>query len=179
MKVLVLTGSPHIKGTTALLADEFCNGAKESGHEVIRFDTAKLNINPCLGCGHCRKNDGKCVYKDDDMTKIYPHLLSANAVVLVTPLYYFGMSAQLKRTVDRFFAVNSSLREKSKKLLLIAACGDKDDWAMDALTAHYHAISHYLKWQESGSVLAIGAYTREDAENSEYPAMARKLGLKL
>jgi multimeric flavodoxin WrbA len=49
MKILVLTGSPHKAGTTALLADEFCEGAKEAGHDVMRIDTADLRINPCIG----------------------------------------------------------------------------------------------------------------------------------
>lgn len=40
MRILVLTGSPNKTGTTAFLADEFCSGAIESGHEVIRIDTA-------------------------------------------------------------------------------------------------------------------------------------------
>lgn len=44
MKVLILAGSPHPHGTTAFLVDEFCIGAKEAGHEVARFDTAKLEI---------------------------------------------------------------------------------------------------------------------------------------
>ena len=39
MKILILTGSPRSKGTTSLLADEFAKGAKEAGHEVVRFDT--------------------------------------------------------------------------------------------------------------------------------------------
>lgn len=175
MKVLVLTGSPHAKGTTAFLADEFCTGAEEAGHEVIRFDTAKLDIHPCIGCFHCRKSGGSCVY-DDDMSQIYPHLLAADAVALVTPLYYFGMTAQLKRAVDRFFSVNSVLRESTKKLFLIGAGNDKEDWAMDALRANYHAICHYLHWQEGGMVLAFGSNTREDVENSEYQSMARSLG---
>ncbi|AJE09338.1 flavodoxin family protein [Clostridium botulinum] len=113
MKALILTGSPHPHGTTAFLADEFSIGAKEAGHEVVRFDTAKLEIDPCIGCYYCRKNDGRCVY-DDDMSQIYPHLMTADAVVLVTPLYYFSMTAQLKRTIDRFFAVNPVLRDTQK-----------------------------------------------------------------
>ncbi|EHQ89255.1 flavodoxin family protein [Desulfosporosinus youngiae] len=178
MKVLILTGSPHSRGTTALLADEVCVGAKDTGHEVIRIETAKLNVHPCLGCYHCRDNDGRCVY-DDDMTQIYPHILTADAVVLVTPLYYFGMTAQLKRVIDRFFAINPLLRKTPKRLYLIAACGDKDDWAMDALVIHYQTLCRYLNWQEGGKVLAIGAYTREDLKDSDYPKLARDLGMEL
>jgi len=179
MKVLVLTGSPHANGTTALLADEFCNGAMESGHEVIRFDTAKLKINPCLGCNHCRKNEGKCVHEYDDMIEIILKLLPADVVVLVSPLYYFGMTAQLKKVIDRFYSVNSLLRENSKKLYLIAAGADTDDWAMDAIKAHYKCLCKYLYWQEGGTLLAYGLGTRQDAENSEYKIMAKKLGKEI
>ena len=175
MKVLVLTGSPHAQGTTAFLADEFCIGAKKSGHEIVRFDTAKLDIHPCIGCYHCRKNDGRCVFSDD-MLKIYPHLLAAEAVVLVTPLYYFNMSAQIKTTVDRFFAVNPILRKSPKKLYFISAGNDEDDWAMDTLKSNLKALCYYLNWQEGGTVLAIGSNTREDVEGSKYQVMAREMG---
>lgn len=178
MKVLIITGSPHSKGTTALLADEVSAGAKEAGHEVIRIETAKLDLHPCLGCYHCRDNDGRCVY-NDDMTLIYPHLLTADVIILVTPLYYFGMTAQLKRVVDRFFAINPILRKAPKQLHLLAACGDKDKWAMDALVVHFQTLCRYLHWQEGEKVLAIGAYTREDLKDSDYPTLARNLGAEL
>ncbi len=42
MRILVLTRSPHKTGTTVFLADEFCSGATESGYEIIRIDTAKM-----------------------------------------------------------------------------------------------------------------------------------------
>jgi NAD(P)H-dependent FMN reductase len=49
MKVLVLTGSPHKQGTSALLADEFIRGAKESGNKVFRFDSAFEDVHTCKG----------------------------------------------------------------------------------------------------------------------------------
>lgn len=179
MKVLVLTGSPHTTGTTALLSDEFYNGAKESGHEVIRMDVAKLRINSCLGCNYCRKHDGKCVHECDDMIEIISHLLNADAVVLVSPLYYFGMTAQLKIVIDRFYSVNSLLKKSRKKLYLMAACANTDDWAMDAIETHYKTLCKYLNWQEGGSLLCYGLGTRQAAENSEYKEMALKFGKEL
>jgi hypothetical protein len=81
--------------------------------------------------------------------------------------------------VDRFYAVNAELRRAPKKLLLISAGSDQDDWAMEALTAHYRNIARYLKWLEGGVVLALGASNRKDLENSDYPQMAKRLGAGL
>lgn len=175
MKVLVLTGSPHIKGTTALLADAFCDGAEKAGHEAVRFDTATLKIHPCTGCNYCRRHDGRCVFHDD-MSLIYPQLTTADAVVLVTPLYYFGMTAQLKSVLDRFYAINPSLLQAPKKLLLIAAGADVEDWAMDPLRAHFKILCTYLGWPSGGMVLAFGAGSPEDLHKNEYLTMARNLG---
>ena len=48
MKVLVITGSPHKNGTSACLADRFIKGAKEAGHDVVRFDAAEKQVHPCI-----------------------------------------------------------------------------------------------------------------------------------
>ena len=178
MKIVMLTGSPHIKGTTALLADEFCAGAVEAGHEVARFDTARLHIEPCLGCDHCRSLSGSCVH-EDDMGKIHAALLKAEALVLVTPLYYFGMTAQLKAAVDRFYAINPALLEIPKKVYLISAGADPDQWAMEALVAHYKTICRYLNWDAAGELLVLGAGEPQDLETRDVLAKARTMGKTL
>lgn len=175
MKILMLLGSPHAQGTTALLADEFCLGAKEAGHEVVKFETAKLNINPCLGCDHCSTHKEGCIQRDG-MLEIYPHLLAADGVVFVTPLYYFGMSAQIKSTIDRFYAVNSDLQEKPKAAYLLVAGADEEAWVMTGIKTHFQTICRYLKWQDKGTVLALGAAVPEDLAASDYLQAARKLG---
>lgn len=175
MKIVMLTGSPHIKGTTALLAEEFCAGAEEAGHEVARFDTAHLHIEPCLGCDHCRIISSSCVH-EDDMSLIHAALLKAEALVLVTPLYYFGMTAQLKAAVDRFYAINPALLEMPKKVYLISAGADPDQWAMEALAAHYKTICRYLNWDAAGELLVLGAGEPEDLEKQDALVKARTLG---
>ena len=64
MKVTVITGSPHKKGTSALLADEFIRGAQEAGWETFRFDAAFEQVAPCLGCDRCGIGAAPCVQKD-------------------------------------------------------------------------------------------------------------------
>ena len=96
-----------------------------------------------------------------------------------TPLYYFGMSAQIKMAIDRFFANNQVLRAQKKQAVLLAACGDTDSWALDALDAHYHAVCYYLHWENAGEVNAIGMYTPADIEGWAYLEEARALGRSL
>ncbi len=175
MNILVITGSPHKKGTSSLLADSFIAGATKAGHSVSRFDTIFQVTQPCLACYYCKSHDHRCI-QEDDMVLLWDKLTNADVVVFVTPVYYFGMSAQLKKVIDRFFAINDILRSNPKKAVLLATCGDKESWAMDPLVAHYNALCKYLKWEDAGKVLATGVFERNDIETSSYPQQAYELG---
>ena len=108
MNVLVLLGSPHKNGTTAALAESFCKGALEAGHDVETAHTPSLKIHACTGCNHCRKS-GECIF-DDEMKKLEKKLIKADMIAFVSPLYYFGFTSQLKAVIDRFYSINSTLR---------------------------------------------------------------------
>ena len=164
MKVTVITGSPHKKGTSALLADEFIRGAQEAGWETFRFDAAFEQVSPCLGCDRCGIGAAPCVQKDG-MQK-------------VTPLYYFGFSAQIKTVIDRFYA-NSYKLTGGKKVFLLATAYDQNDWTMEALTVHYRTLARYMQWTDSGMVLALGCGARPDIEQSKFPQEAYQLGRSL
>lgn len=101
MKIVVLTGSTHKNGTTALLADRFIEGARAKGHKIYRFDAAFRNIHPCLGCEACGMN-GPCVHKDDIETEAIQKFMEADVIALVSPVYYFALTAQLKRLSTDF-----------------------------------------------------------------------------
>ncbi len=106
MKITIITGSAHKNGTTAYLADQFCKGAIAAGHEIYRFYAAVQNIHPCIACEKCHNNNGGCVFKDD-MELLNPHLLEADAIAFVSPIYYYDINAQLKAVIDRFYAKGS------------------------------------------------------------------------
>ncbi|MBR4384421.1 MAG: NAD(P)H-dependent oxidoreductase, partial [Selenomonadaceae bacterium] len=110
-------------------------------------------------------------------TKLMPQMLAADLLVLVTPLYYFGMSAQLKTVVDRFYSRTTKL--SGKKSLLLATAWNSADWTMEALDNHYETLVRYMSWQSVGKVLATGSGTRSMVERSEFGDAAYKIGASL
>lgn len=174
MNVLVLLGSPHKNGTTAALAKSFCKGVLEAGHHVDTLHTPSLEIRACIGCNSCR-NSGECIF-DDDMKKLEKSLIEADMVVFVSPLYYFGFTAQLKTVIDRFYSINNELRSKAKKAVLLSAGADTDEWAMDGIVANYEVMCRYLHWENVGEILASGCGSPEQLAETDYEEKAFKLG---
>ena len=177
MKIVLLQGSPNKNGSTNILAENFRKGAKDAGHEVIRFDVADMNMKPCIGCVACGY-EGPCVQKDDN-EKIRKAILSADMIVFATPLYYYGMSAQLKTVVDRFCAYNSSITGKHMKSALLAVAWNSDDWTFDALESHYKTLVRYLDFQDCGMVLGRGCGSPSMTKQTKYPQNAYQLGYSL
>ena len=174
MNIVVLMGSPNKKGSTSILIEEFKRGAEESGHKVEVFDICHMNIHPCIGCVQCGY-EGPCVQKDDiELIKL--KLLNSDMVVFATPLYYYGMSAQLKTVVDRFCAYNSSLNSRHLKSALLTVAWNADDWTFDALEAHYKTLVRYINFDDMGMVLGRGCGTPGMTARSRYPKDAYELG---
>lgn len=174
MKIIALQGSPNIDGSTAILVEEFARGAREAGHAVERVDVARLDVRPCTGCVACGY-EGPCVQRDG-MGAVRSSLLAADMVVLATPLYYYGMSAQLKTVVDRFCSFNASLTARHLKSALLAVAWNADDWTFEALAAHYKTLVRYLQMDDCGMVLGRGCGTPSMTRRSEAVKEAYGLG---
>ena len=178
MKITVITGSPRQLGSSALLTDRFIAGATEAGHTVTRFDAAFEKVAPCLGCDYCRGNGLVCI-NNDSMSKLNSALFSAEVLVFITPLYYFGMSAQIKTVIDRLYANNSFMQGKDRKTILIATAADSEEDTMQALVVHFHAIAKYMQWEKIGTLLAVGCGSRQETEKTEFPEQAYQMGRQL
>ena len=177
MRIVILESSPNRHGSSNLLAERFAQGAQEAGHQVAFADVAHANLHPCSGCIHCGY-EGPCVQKDD-METFRPKILAADMVVFVTPLYYFGMSAQLKILIDRFCAFNSSLNRRHLKSALLVSAWNQDRWTFDALVHHYQTLVRYLNLQDMGMVLGTGYGTPAMTARSPFPQAAYRLGRQL
>ncbi len=177
MKILIIKGSPHIRGSSNILAGEFANGAEEAGHTVLEFDAARSKIGPCMGCGSCGMS-GDCVLKDD-MSVLRGLIMECDLAAFVTPVYYFGMSAQLKTAVDRFYGFNTQLSGKRPDAVLIAAAWDDGEKTFAPLKSHYLRLCEYLGFRSRGMILGGGCGTPAMTAGSESMQKAFALGRSL
>ncbi len=99
--ILGLQGSPRKGGNTDTFLTAFLEKAGQAGAAVKTIQAARAGIVPCKGCGYCETH-GTCVIADDPMsTEIFGLLRQADLVVAASPVYFYGISAQLKILIDR------------------------------------------------------------------------------
>jgi len=101
MKVLMLNGSPHAQGNTALALREMEKIFAECGIEVETVHVGNQAIRGCVACGYCFKN-GKCVV-DDAVNEIAPKFAACDGLVLGSPVYYASANSTLTALLDRLF----------------------------------------------------------------------------
>ena len=174
--ILVLTGSPRNGGNSDLLADAFIKGVEKKGYKVIKFKTASKKIGGCKACQMCWSNKGACVF-NDDFDELQSLIEITDVLVIVTPLYWFSMSAQLKNAIDRLYAYtvdNSKKKLKVKESLLLSCAGLDDKNIFSGLINTYREIVKYLKIEDKGiltinSVQEKGDIERTSALEMVYP----------
>ena len=102
--VLIISSSPRKKGNSQLLCEQFKKGAEEKGHQVKIVRIMEQNIGFCRACDGCMRNGGTCVLQDD-MAEILKMFQKADVLVLATPVYFYGISAQMKTVIDRTYPI--------------------------------------------------------------------------
>jgi multimeric flavodoxin WrbA len=99
VKIIAFNGSPRTGGNTEVLLIEALKPLREAGHEVRVFPLNSMNFKPCQDCGGCLAT-GLCIHSDD-MSKIYDAIREAERIILASPIFFYGLSAQAKTMVDR------------------------------------------------------------------------------
>jgi multimeric flavodoxin WrbA len=123
--IIGICGSPRQQATEYVLK-EALRILEKQGFETRFFTARGKRIGFCTHCDHCLKNKGECVFKDD-MQEVYALLKDANGVIIATPVYNGGISAQTKAIMDRCRAVVAADKNffKHKVGMGIALGGDR------------------------------------------------------
>ena len=113
MKVLGIGGSPRVGGNSDLLLDETLRGSRAAGASTEKIVLNRLRFRPCQECGGC-DDTGVCVIKDD-MRLLYKKVLTSDAVVMASPIFFGSLSGQAKMMIDRFHCLWVERRVLGKK----------------------------------------------------------------
>ena len=185
MKVLGIMGSPRLKGNTDLLLEEALRGAQSQGAEVEKIINNKLNIAPCREYYGCLK-DGNCVIRDD-MDDVYPKLLNADGVIVASPMFFYGLSSQLKALIDRCqalwarrYVLKQGAPSSARKGAFIAVGATRGKKLFDGATLVVKYFFQAVGVEYVDELLVRGVDKR--AEIKERPAIlvdARELGKRL
>ncbi len=145
MFVLGLQGSPRKNGNTSKLLSAFLHQAESLGAQTRYLDVPRMNIHPCRGCGNCEKK-AFCPI-DDDMQEVFPLLREADIILMATPVFFYGATAQIKGLIDRSQVLWArkyihNLEDPGRKwrlglLLSVGATKGKDLFEGISLTAKY------------------------------------------
>ena len=176
MNILIISGSPRKGGNTELLVDAFAKGAA-AHHHVEIVSVRDYKVNPCLGCDACFKTNGVCAQKDD-MTILYEKMSQADMLVIVSPVYFYGISAQLKAVIDRFHnPIRDTFHIKKMALLLVGAATLPE--LFDAILAEYNLCLNFFNIEDAGKVLVRGVKDKGDINNTNALNEAYKLGYSI
>ncbi len=122
MKVLGVSASPRPDGNTDTLVRRSLLGCRKHGAETKFVSLRDLEISPCAGHSNC-KDTTKCAFSDDFLP-LCAEFLSADAVILATPVYYWNMSAHLKTFIDRNYfnyTHDKHMQAKAAGIIIVAA----------------------------------------------------------
>lgn len=175
--IVVINGSPRKNGNTELLVDAFIEGAIGSGNIVTKFNVGRMKISGCTDCKYCVSHLGECVHKDD-MQEIYPALYNADMLVLASPIYWHGMTSQIKSMIDRM-NVGSSKSMPITDTALLVVYGDTDTAAVEPTISHYEAISKYMGWKDRGIVSQSEVMNKGDIKGQLSLVVAQELGYSI
>ncbi|HQE97020.1 MAG TPA: flavodoxin family protein [Methanothrix sp.] len=122
--ILGISGSPRRMATEHILG-EALKMLEERGLETVQFSVRGKQISPCRHCDYCLKNK-ECFIKDD-MHQLYPLFREASGLVMATPVYNGGVSAQIKILMDRTRALLAADTQIlwAKPGMAIAVGGDR------------------------------------------------------
>lgn len=107
--ILLINGSPRKKGKTSFYLERIKKGIQKEKGDFSILHLVDFEISPCRGC--YSQNPRLCTFPcriKDDMEKIYPLILKAQALVLGAPSFWFSIPGQVKNFIDRLTALENN-----------------------------------------------------------------------
>ena len=166
-RVLILSSSPRRGGNSDTLCDEFMRGTVEAGNEAEKIFLGDKTVHYCTGCSVCSLHKKPCPQKDD-AAGIIGKMLTADVIVMATPVYFYTMSAQMKTLIDRCCGLYTEM--SNKEFYLIVTAAEEDTRLLERTVDTFQGFLDCLKKPlVRGVVLGTGVW--HVGEIKDKPAM--------
>jgi len=186
MKITTILGSPKKRGNTATILGLVEQKLESMGHEVNHFYLNSKTIKGCLGCCKCTEHpDTLSCIQSDDTEEILNTMMKSDAVLFTSPIYFWGVSAQLKTLIDRGMALVTQYGQtghtslmKGKRIGLLVTGEDSFENNAEALFTTFDRFVDFLLAEKVGEMYVGQCSTTPDL-TKEYLNEAHALAQKL
>ena len=169
--------------------ERLSEACKLAGGDVTIVDATKLKFKSpgCTACMGCKANkEYRCVIKDE-VSDFVATLPTYDAIVMASPLYWWGMTAQLKIVIDRMFCLdkfdesgNSVSAISGKVSGLLATAAGEIESNLEILDRQWKAASDFMEMKyESLLVPFTPLDPKEMADNTDAFKLAKSFGKQL
>ena len=176
-QILVISTSPRKGGNSDMLAEELIRGAREAGNDVEKVTLYDKTIGFCKGCLTCQSTQ-RCVIHDD-ADAIAQKMLNADVLVFASPIYYYGMSGQMKTMLDRANPLYSA-DYRFRDIYLLTAAAEEDEHTPDGAVAGLQGwIDCFEKARLAGTVFAGGVTSVGEIQRHPALKQAYEMGKQM
>ncbi len=156
-QVLGISGSPRIGGNTDALLAQIISGVTSKNIESYSVNLGAISFSGCIGCEKCRK-DKICTTLHDDMSDLYPKIIAAKGLILVSPVHNYNITSWMKAFIDRMYCFyefdndthprqwSSRLAQQKRKVVIAAVCEQESledlGFALEAMEKPMQALGY-------------------------------------
>ena len=180
MKVLIINGGPR-KGNTLTAVKAITRGIESrtdaADIEITQIDAEGKNILPCKGCNACGSMS-RCIFADDS-PEINEAVEAADAIIFATPVYWWGVTAQLKLIIDKFYARATKLGSGKKIGTVVIGGAELDDPEYEIIQKQFECIAEYLGWEVAFAKSIFANDPKDLSQMEDTLAELEKLGAEL
>jgi len=170
MKIAAVFGSPRNRGNSESLTEILLNELGESDVEIERYHLRSMNYSGCVACDACKTKQESCILSDD-LTPLLTSLESVDILVLASPVYFMGLTSQMKAFIDRLYSVmkpryyartDAGRLSRGKRLVFVLTQRANSGYFMDILQ-RYNALFRILGFKAAHIVRGTGLDESRDA----------------
>ncbi len=174
--IVIISSSPRKGGNSDMLCDQFAKGAAEAGNNVEKISLSDLTIHGCRGCYACRDSH-KC-FQEDDARPVINKMMTADIIVLASPIYFYSICSQLKALIDRSVVVYPMIADK--KFFFILTMADHDANQFNPALATLRGFMECCERStEIGNLCCPGVYDMCEVKDKPEWQKAYQLGLEM